>query len=146
MQCVFALLDALLIADGAGPGALGAAETLALIADDGFDGREQLGGGHEADRDARAAEDCVDDFAVVEVGNDDAVFDGVSADDAAGRDKEIEDWVAGGRKLMHKFFGGGAAVEGARVGFFEDDDATALDAGIVRVDGGGDEVGEGNVR
>ncbi len=39
---------------------------------------------------------------------------------------------------------GGAAVEGALVGLFENDDATALDARIVGVDGGGDEVGEGD--
>ena len=94
---------------------------------------------------ARAAEDGLDDFAVVEVGDDDAVLDGVAADDAAGRDLQIEDGIAGGRELVDELLGRGAAIEDALVGFFEDHDATALDARIVGVDGGGDEVGEGDV-
>ena len=84
VQRVFALLDALLVADGAGLGALGAAEALALVANDRLDGGEQLGRGHQAHGHAGAAEDGFDDFAVVEVGDDDAVLDGVAADDAAG--------------------------------------------------------------
>ena len=145
MQGVFALLNALLVADGAGLGAFSAAEALALVADDGLDGGEQLGRGHEADGDAGAAEDGLDDFAVVVVGDDDAVLDGVAAHDAAGGNLEVEDGVAGGGELVDELFGGGSAVEGAFVGVFEDDDATALDARVVRVDGGGDEVGEGDV-
>ena len=145
MERIFALLDALFVADGAWPGARGAAEAFALIADDGLDGREQLGSGHETDTHAGAFEDGFDDFAVVVVGDDDAVLDGVSADDAVGWNLEVEDGVAGGGELMNQLFGGGSAIEGAGVAFFEDDDATALDAGIFRHDGGGDEVGEGDV-
>ena len=145
VQRVFALLNALLVADGAGLGAFCSAEAPALVADDRLDGGEQLGRGHEADGDAGAAEDGFDDFAVVEVGDDDAVLDGVAADDAAGGNLQIEDGIAGGGKLVNQLFGGGAAIEDAFVGLFEDDDATALDARIVGVDGGGDEVGEGDV-
>ena len=116
-----------------GLGAFGSAEALALVADDGLDGGEQLGRGHESDGDAGAAEDGLDDFAVVEVGNDDAVFYGVAADDAAGGNFEIEDGIAGGRELMDELFGGRAAIEDALVAVFEDDDATALDARVVRL-------------
>ena len=91
VQRVFALLDALFVADRAGLGALGAAEALALVADDRLDRREQLGRGHQAHRHAGAAEDRFDDFAVVEVGDDDAVLDRVAADDAAGRHLQVED-------------------------------------------------------
>ena len=49
VQRVFALLDALLVADRAGLGAFGSAETPALVADDRLDGGEQLGRGHQAD-------------------------------------------------------------------------------------------------
>ena len=131
MQRVFALLDALFVAERAGLGALGSAETLALVANDRLNRGEQLGCGHQSHRHARAAEDGLDNFAVVEVGNDHAVLHRVSADDAAGRDLQIEDGIAGGRKLMHQLFGGGAAVEGALVGLFENHHATALDARVV---------------
>ena len=50
MQRVFALLNALFVAEGAGLGALGAAEAPALVADDRLDGREQLGRRHQAHR------------------------------------------------------------------------------------------------
>ena len=130
MQRVFALLDALLVADGAGLGALGAAEALALVPDDGFDCREQLGGGHQADRNARAAEDSFNNFAVVVVWDDNAVLDGVSAHDAAGRDLQIENRIAGRRELVNELLGRRSAIECALVAFFEDDDATALDARI----------------
>ena len=145
VQRVFALLDALLVADGAGLGALSAAEALALVADDRLDGGEQLGRGHQADRDAGAAEDRFDDFAVVEVGDDHAVLDGVAAHDAAGGNLEAEDGVAGGGELVHQLFGWGAAVEDALVGLFQNHHATALDARVVGVDRGGDKVGEGDV-
>ena len=54
VQRIFALLDALLVAHRAGLGALGAAEALALIANDRLDGGEQLGRGHQAHRHAGA--------------------------------------------------------------------------------------------
>ncbi len=83
---VFALLQAEIVADGAGGDLLGAAETSALVTDDGFDGGEQFRRSHDADGDARAAEDGLNDLAVAVVGNDDTVVDGVAADDAARRE------------------------------------------------------------
>ena len=145
VQCVLALLDALLIAHRAGLGALGSAEALALIANDRLDGREQLGRCHQADRHAGAAEDRLNDLAVVEVGDDDAVLDGVSAHDAAGRNLQVEDGIAGGGELVNQLLGRGSAVEDALVALFQNHHATALDARVVGVDGGGDEVGEGDV-
>ena len=115
MQRIFALLDALLVAHRAGLGALGAAEALALVADHRLDGREQLGCRHQSHRHARAPEDRFDDFAVVEVGHDHAVLHRVSAHDAAGRDLQIEDGIAGRGELVDEFLGRGAAIEGACV-------------------------------
>ena len=46
---------------------------------------------------------------------------------------------------MNKLLRCGSVVEGSLVGFLKNHHATALDAGIVRVDGGGDKVGEGDV-
>ena len=77
-------LEAQIKAGGAGGAALAAAEPAALVADDWFDGREELGGGHEGDRHAGAAEDGLDDVPVAVGGDDDAVLDGVPADDPAG--------------------------------------------------------------
>ena len=82
---------------------------------------------------------------MVEVGNDDAVLDGVSAHDAVGRHFQAENGVAGRGELLNQFFGWGSVVESALVGFFEDHHATALDARVVGGDGGGGEVGEGDV-
>ena len=69
MQRVLALLDALLIAHGAGFCALGAAEALALVADDRLDGREQLGRRHQAHAHAGPPEDRIQHLAVIEVGD-----------------------------------------------------------------------------
>ena len=49
VERILALLNALLVADGAGLGAFGSAEALALVADDRLDGGEQLGRRHQAD-------------------------------------------------------------------------------------------------
>src|SRR6266568_5082326 len=103
VEGVFALLDALFVANGAGLGAFCSAEPAALVANDGLDSREQLGGGHETDGDARTAEHGFDDFAVIEVGNDDAILDGVAPDNAAGGDFETEDGVACGGELVDQF-------------------------------------------
>src|ERR1039458_10102897 len=145
VERIFALLNALFVTKRAGPGALCAAESLTLVADDRLNRREQLGGGHEADRHAGAAKDRFDDFAVVVVGNDDVVLHGVSADDAAGGNFEAEDGVARGGKLVDQLFGRRTAVECAFVGVLENDDATAFDARVVGVDRCGDEVGEDDV-
>ena len=83
LQAVLLLLQAQVVARRAGVDAGRAAEAVAVVADDGLDGGEQLGGGHEADRHARAAEDRLDDLAVAVVGDDHAVLDGVAADDPA---------------------------------------------------------------
>ena len=54
-----------------------------MVADDRLDGGEDLRRAHEGDGDAGAFEDRLDDLAVVEVGDDDAVLHGVAADDTA---------------------------------------------------------------
>ena len=79
------------------------------------------------------------------VGDDDAVLDRVAADDAAGRDVQAEDRVARRGELVDHLLGRRAAVVEARVGLLQDDHAAALDARVVGVDGGGDEVGETHV-
>ena len=56
-----------------------------MVADDRFDRGKELGGGHQTDRHAGAAEDRLDDLAVAEVGDDHAVLDRVAPDDPAGR-------------------------------------------------------------
>src|SRR5262249_49745761 len=81
-----------------GDGAPG--EAPAPVTDDGLDGAEQLGGSHDGDRDARPPEDRLQDFAVAVAGDDHPILDGVAADDAAGRNAEAEDGVAGGGELM----------------------------------------------
>ncbi|MGC4052729.1 MAG: hypothetical protein QM757_25645 [Paludibaculum sp.] len=95
--------------------------------------------------DAGAAEDRFDHLTVAEVGNDDAVFDGVAADDAAGRHAQREHRVARGRKLMDELAGGDAAIEDSGVALLQDDHAATLDARVGRLHRGGDEVGEPHV-
>ena len=85
VQRVFLLLDAQFVTRRAGR-AFAAAEPAALVKNHRLDGGKQFGGGHQADRDARAAEDGFDDFAVRIIRDDDAVLDRVAADDAAGGD------------------------------------------------------------
>ncbi len=145
VQGVLALLNALFVAHRAGLGALGSAKAAALVADDRLDGREQLGRRHYAHWHAGAAEDRLDNLAVVPVGDDDAVLHGVAAHDAAGRHLQVEDGVAGGGKLVNQLLGRSPMVEDALVGLLQDDDATAFDALVVADHGGGDEVGEGDV-
>ena len=82
---------------------------------------------------------------MIEIGNDHSVFYGVAADDPARRDFEIEDGVARRRELVHQFFGRGAVIENAFIALFENHHAAALDALIVGADGGGHEIGEGDV-
>ena len=77
VQHVFLLLQAQLVARRAGR-AFAAAEPAALVHDDRLDGRQQLGGGHQPDRHARAAEDRFDDLAVGIARDDDAVLDACS--------------------------------------------------------------------
>ncbi len=131
VQRILALLNALLVTDGAGSCALCSAKALALVADDRLDGGEQLGSRHQAHAHASALEDRIEDFAVAVVGNDDAVLDGVAANDAAGRNLEVEDGVAGRGELVNQLFRRSAMVEDALVGLFQDYEATALDARIV---------------
>ena len=95
VQSILALLQAQFVAQHARLGLLGSAKTPALITDDRLDGGQQLGRRHQGDRDSRAFENSFDDLAVAVVGNDGAVFDGVSADDAAGRHVHIENGIAG---------------------------------------------------
>ena len=58
---------------------------------------------------------------------------------------QAEDRVAGRGQLVDQLARGRAAVEGAGVGFLQNDHAAALDARVVGVDGGGDEIGEAHV-
>ena len=73
-----------------------AAEPPALIADHRLDRRKQLRRGHEADSHTRAAEHSFDDLAMAVAGNDDAIFNGVAANDPAGGNPQVEDRVARG--------------------------------------------------
>ena len=145
MQRILALLDSELVTQRAGLGLLRSAEAAALIANDGLDRRQQLGRGHQRDRHARAFEHRFDHFAVAVVRNDDAVFDGVAADDAAGGNGHIEDGIGGGRELVHQLARRRPAIEGAGIALFDDHDARALDAFVAGIDRGGDEVGEAHV-
>src|SRR5208283_1518309 len=138
-------LNSLLVTNRARFCSFRAAEAFALITDDRLDRGEQLGRGHQANRNAGAAEDRFNDFAVVESGDDDTVLDGVSTHDAAGGNFETEDGIAGGRKLVNQLLGRSSAIEGSFVAVLENDNATAFDARIVGVDCGGDEVGKGDV-
>ena len=144
MQPVFLLLQTEFVARRAGR-AFAAAETAALVKNHRLDGGKQLRGGHQADGDAGAAEDGFDDVAVRIIRDDDAVLDRVPADDAAGRHLEIEDGIVRRGKLVDEFLRRRAAVPNAGVAFLEDDHATALDAFVVRIHGGGDDVGETHV-
>ena len=145
LQAVLLLLQSLIVARRAWADARRAAEAAAVVADDGLDGREELGGGHDADGDAGTAEDRLDDLAVAVIGDDHAVLHGVAADDAAGRHLEAENRVSGRGKLVDHLARRHAAVIDAGVGFLEDHDAAAFDARIGAVDGGGREVGEAHV-
>ena len=93
MQRVLPLLNAQLVTQRAGLGLLGTAEASALITNHRLNSRKQLGRGHERNRHAGALEHGLDDFAVAVIRNDNAVFDGVAAHDAAGGNGDIEDWV-----------------------------------------------------
>src|ERR1039458_10134348 len=82
---------------------------------------------------------------MVVIRNDDAVLHRVSTNNAAGRNLQVEDGVACGRKLVYQFLGGGSVVECALVGFFQNHNATALDARVVGGHGGGDEIRKRNI-
>ena len=122
-----------------------AAETMAMVADDRFDRGKQLCGRHQSHGHPGAAEHRLDDFTVAEVGDDDAVLDGITSDDPAGRNPETEDGISRGRKLMHEFSRGHAAVVGSRVALLENHDAASLDPRIAAVDGRGREIRESHV-
>jgi hypothetical protein len=77
--------------------------------------------------------------------HDDAVLDGVAADDAARGHGEGEGGIVGGRELVHQLAGGRPAVEHAGIALLEHHHAGALDARVVGIDGGRDEVGERHV-
>jgi len=145
VQRILFLLDAELVARRARDHALAAAEPAAVVANDRLDGRQQLGGCHQADADARVAEDRLDDLAVAVVRNDDAVFDRVAADDAVRRHAHGEHRIRRRRQLVHHLLGGRAAVPGAGIAFLEDDHAARLDAWVSGVDRGGHEVGVAHV-
>ena len=138
-------LQSELVARRAGRHGAGAAEAVAVVADERLDSREQLGRGHDADPDARTAEDGFDDLSVVVSGDDLAVHNLVSAHDARGRDAELEHRIGRGRELMDEFLGWRTAVENARIPLFEDHHAGALEARVVGIHRGGDEVCEAHV-
>src|SRR5208337_1306279 len=100
---------------------------------------------HQTDGNARAAEYGFDDFAVRVVRDDDPVLDRVTADDAAGGHFQVEDRIIRRRKLVDELLGGCATVPNPGVAFFQDDHATAFEAGIIRIHGGGNDVGEAHV-
>ena len=145
MQCVLALLQAEFVTQHSGLGLLGAAEASALIADDRLNRRQQFGRSHERHRHARALEDRFDHLAVAVVGDDRAIFHGVTADDSAGGHGHVEDGIAGGGELVYQFAGRRAAVEHAGIGFLDDHDAGTLDAIVAGVHGGGHEVRKSHV-
>ena len=145
VQHVFLLLQAEFVT-GSARSAFAAAEATPLIKDDGLDRRKQLRRSHQPHRHAGAAKDRFDDLAVRVPGNDHAVFDRIAADNPAGGHPQIERRIVGGRKLVHEFFRRSAAVPRAGIAFLEDHHATALDALVIGVHGGGDDVGEAHVR
>ncbi len=144
VQRVLLLLDAQFVTRRARR-ALAAAKAPALIKNHRLDGGKQFGRRHQADGHARAAEDGFDDFAVRVVGDDDPVLDRVAADDPAGGHFQVEDRIVGGGKLVNEFLGRRAAVPYARIAFFQNHHATALELGVVGFDGGRDDVGETHV-
>ena len=99
-----------------------------------------------ADRHARAPEDRFDDFAVGVVGDDDAVLDGVAADNAAGRDTQVED---AGRRSRRA--GGPASLVGVPRSKVPGSPSSRMTMQVplmrrvVGINGGGDEVGEAHV-
>ncbi len=95
VQRVFFLLQPQLVARAAGHIRRAAPEAAPLIANDRLHGRQQLGGGHQADGDAGALEHGLDHLAVVVARHDDAVLDRVAADNPAGGHIETEDRVVG---------------------------------------------------
>ena len=118
----------------AGLGGVAAAKPAPVVADDRVDGGEHLRRRHQAHGDPGPPEHRVDDLAVRAIRNDDAVADGVAADDPARRHAHGEHRVAGGRELVHQLAGAHARVEGPLVGLLEEDERGALDAVV----GGGD--------
>ena len=80
-----------------------------------------------------------------EVRNDLAVLHGVSAHNAAGRNLQAEDRIAGGRELMHQLLRRRAAIERSLVALFQNHNAASLDALIAGIHRRGDKVGEGNI-
>ena len=127
VQRVFLLLDAQFVARRARR-AFAAAKPAALVKNHRLDRGKQFGAGHQADRHARPAEDGLDDFAVRIVRDDDAVLDRITADNAAGRNAQVEDRIVGRGKLMNEFFGRRAAVPDAGIAFLQNHHATAFDA------------------
>ena len=111
VQRVLFHLQAILVTGGAQGGGIPPAEPAALVPNHRFDCREQLGGGHQPHRHARAAEHGLNDFAMGEIGDDRAVLDFVAADDATGGNAKIEHRVACRGKLMHEFARRNSAVE-----------------------------------
>ena len=75
-----------------------------------------------------------------------AVLDRIAADDPAGGHFQVENRIVGGRKLVDQFLGGRAAVPNSRIAFLQNHHATALESGVVGLDGGGDDIGETHVR
>jgi hypothetical protein len=95
LQTVLLLLEAEIVARSPGTDACGAAEPVALVADDGLDRGKKLRSGHDADGHACSPEDGFDDLAVAVARDNAAVLDRVTADDAAGRHGHVEGRVLG---------------------------------------------------
>ena len=117
-----------------------------MVPDDRFDRRQELGRGHDGRRRPRAGEHRFDHLGVAVVRDDHAVLHGVSADDAAGGHPEAEHRIARRRELMGQLLGRRPAIPGAGIRVLEDHHATALDARVARIHGGGDEVRRSHVR
>ena len=145
VQHVFALLQSEFVAQRAGRCLFGSAKAPALITDNRLDGRQQLGRRHHRNRHPRALEYRFNHFAVIVVGNDDAVLHRVAADDAACRNLQAEDRIGGRRQLMHHLARRRAAIESPRITLLQNDDAASLDLLVGRLHRRGDEVGEAHV-
>ena len=145
MQSILFLLQAEFVTWRAGANGVAAAETVALIADQRLNSRQQLGSSHQAHRHARALEHRFDDLAVVVPRNNHSILHCVAAHYAAGGNAQAKDRVVRGGELVDQFSRGHATVESAGIALFEDDEATALDTRVAGIHRGGDEVGETHV-
>ena len=145
MQRVLLLLNSQFVTRRAGR-AFAATEPAALIKNHRLNGGKQFRGGHQTDRDARAAEHGLDDFAVRKIRNNDAILDRIAADNSAGGNFQIKHRIVRGRELVNEFLRRRAAIPNSGIAFLQNHHATALDFGIIRIHCRCDDVGKAHVR